>query len=240
MITKKSELTPLLEQCISTYNDGGLQACVSQFNDLILANKVRFPLLEYCAEVLFEQLPEQEHIPFCDKIEALKTEGGNVILGKLLQKRLPDHFRLSIDKATEYIAKAHVWYICDIIGERVYGYALRHQPRITIPEIERLSHHEANWVVRSLGAGAHYAIKKGLDKEHVSTIFKLLLSMANNRDKEIKQGIGWAAKTTAKFHPDLIEQYKSEIENTEKVARWFRTKIKIGLDRNRYAKGNRG
>ncbi|WP_185153703.1 DNA alkylation repair protein [Fulvivirga lutimaris] len=237
-ITKKSELTPLLERCISTYNAEGLDACVALFNDLILTNKIKFPLLEYCAAFLFDHLPTEDLISFCDKVEPLKTIGGNVILGIILQKRLPDHFRESIDKATEYIAKAHIWYICDIIGERVYGYSLRHQPEITIPEIKRLSKHEANWVVRSLGAGAHYAIKKGLEKAHVAIVFKLLLSMANTKDKEIKQGVGWAAKTTAKFHPDLIEQYKSEIENTDKVEGWFRTKIKIGLDRNRYAKGN--
>lgn len=237
-ITKKSVLIPILERCISTYHTDGLSACVTQFNDRILTNKIKFPLLEYCAAFLHDHLPPKDHIPFCNQIEPLKTIGGNVILGIILQKRLPDHFKESIDKATAYIAKAHIWYICDIIGERVYGYSLRHQPQKTIPEIERLSHHEANWVVRSLGAGAHYAIKKGLDKAYVSTVFKILLTMANTKDKEIRQGVGWAAKTTAKFHPEIIVKYQSEIDNTERVAGWFRTKIKIGLDRNRYAKRN--
>ena len=50
--------------------------------------------------------------------------------------------------------------------------------------------------------------------------------MANTNDKEVRQGIGWAAKTTAKFHPDLITYYKDEIDNKAKVANWFRKKLK--------------
>ena len=61
----------------------------------------------------------------------------------------------------------------------------------------------------------------------------------NSKEKEVRQGIGWAAKTTAKFHPDIIQQYQSEIHNQEKVANWFRRKIQIGLERHEYAKRNR-
>lgn len=58
--------------------------------------------------------------------------------------------------------------------------------------------------------------------------------MANTSNKEIRQGIGWAAKTTAKFHPEIINNFKDQILQTEKVKTWFRTKIRIGLDRGRY------
>lgn len=141
-------------------------------------------------------------------------------------------------KTTEYISKADIWYVCDIIGERVFGYALLHYPDKMLPEYKKLSSHPTNWVVRSLGAGGHYAIKKGLEKKKVQQLFKVLLTMANTNDKEVRQGIGWAAKTTAKFHPDLITYYKDEIDNKVKVANWFRKKIEIGLDRNSYAKGS--
>ena len=153
----------------------------------------------------------------------------------MCQKRLEDHYEESIQKATQYIADADIWYVCDIIGERVFGYSLLHQPEITIPVVQKLSNHPSNWVIRSLGAGIHYSIKKGLDKQNVNTLFQLLLSMANTKDKEIRQGIGWAAKTTARFHPEIIDQFETEIHNTEKVANWFRTKISIGLNRNNYA-----
>ncbi|MFK8036961.1 MAG: DNA alkylation repair protein [Crocinitomicaceae bacterium] len=167
-----------------------------------------------------------------------KTEGGNVILGKMLQNRLPNHFNESFKKATEYIADADIWYVCDIIGERVFGYALLTESEKSIPLIKELSKHNTNWVIRSLGAGVHYAIKKGLNKDNVKIVFRLLLTMANTQDKEIRQGVGWAAKTTAKFHPDIITFFQRDIDNTNRVANWFRNKISIGLNRNRYAKRN--
>lgn len=238
LITKKSEIKEILDKCFVKYTQSGLNSLISEIHISILSSKVKFPILEYCAEVIYEILPENQHILFCDNIQNLKTEGGNVLLGKILQKRLNINFKQSIEKATEYIADADIWYVCDIIGERVYGYSLLHQPQETIPELKKLSKHKTNWVIRSLGAGTHYAIKKGLDKENVKTMFNILLSMANTKDKEIRQGVGWSAKTIAKFHPDIIELYKSDIENTEKVANWFRNKIKIGLNRNTYAKRN--
>lgn len=237
-ITRKSEIKEIVEKCINKYRLEGLESCVKEVNETILSNRVKFPLLEFCAETLYEELAEEEHISFCDKIEALKTEGGNVLLGKILQKRLPNHFEESIQRAVAYIANADTWYVCDIIGERVFGYSLLHEPVKTIPEIKKLSNHETNWVIRSLGAGTHYAIKKGLGKKDVETMFNILLSMANTKDKEIRQGVGWAAKTTAKFHPEIIDFYKSKIENTEEVANWFRKKIEIGLTRYNYAKRN--
>ena len=235
-ITRKSDIQIHLDQCISAYHRKGINACIKELNQLILKRKVKFPLLEYCGKTLYQEIAKDEQILLCDQIEALKTEGGNVLLGIILQSRLPDHFKESIKKASVYIGAADIWYVCDIIGERVFGYSLLHQPAKTIPELRRLSKDSNNWVIRSLGAGIHYAIKKGLDQKNVATVFKLLLSMANTKDKEIRQGVGWAAKTTAKFHPDLITHFQNEIQNKESVANWFRKKIEIGLNRNAYAK----
>lgn len=238
MITRKSDLKPILAHCASIYSTEGMKALVSTVHEQILSHKVKFPLLEFCAETLFQTLPLPQQLTFCDQIEQLKTEGGNVILGFMLQLRLNDNFNESIDKATYYTSRAHIWYICDIIGERVYGYALLHFPKKAIPELQKLAHHRTHWVVRSIGAGIHYAIKKGLSATHVDTMFQLLLTLGNSKNKEIRQGIGWAAKTTARFHPQLIKKYTNEIENTEYVANWFRKKIEIGLQRHAYAQRN--
>jgi hypothetical protein len=62
-------------------------------------------------------------------------------------------------------------------------------------------------------------------------MFALLLSLSTVTDFHTKKGVGWAAKTIAKFYPDIISEYKAEIEN-EKVRQWFQTKIKIGLGRS--------
>ena len=237
-ITKKSDVKTLLGQCLNAYQKSGLTALISNVHQLLLMHKVKFPLLEFCAHTIYETLPSDEQIDFCDHIAQLKTEGGNVILGILLQRRLESHFQQSILKAKEYIILGEIWYVCDIIGERVFGYALLTQPDRTLPVIKKASTHPSHWVVRSLGAGAHYAIKKGLDKTFVKSLFALLLTMASTTNKEIKQGVGWAAKTTAKFYPDIIDHFQNQIHDTTHVAQWFRNKIEIGLNRNRYAKRN--
>ncbi len=238
VVTRKSEIREYLNDCLSAYTSKGLFACLMELEHQILNKKVKFPLLELCGTEFYKEIQKEEQINFCDKVEGLKTEGGNVILGIILQNRLTTHFDESIEKATEYISYANAWYVCDIIGERVYGYSLLTEPKKTIPEVKRLSKHPINYVVRALGAGVHYAIKKGMDKNNVASVFPILLSMANSKDKEIRQGIGWAAKTTAKFHPDIIEHFDEEIHHPDNVANWFRRKISIGLNRNKYAKRN--
>ncbi|MCB1585166.1 MAG: DNA alkylation repair protein [Xanthomonadales bacterium] len=238
IVTRKSEIKIYLQDCIDAYYDKGLSACINQLEKQILSKKVKFPLLGFCGHEFYKIIKNNEHIEFCDNIEKLKAEGGNVVIGIILQDKLSENFNQSFDKATEYISQANAWYVCDIIGERVFGYVLLTNPDKSLPIIKKLTKHPSHWVIRSLGAGIHYAIKKGLDKEHVISAFQLLLSMSNNTDKEIKQGVGWAAKTTAKFHPDIIEQFSEEVSNHQKIAAWFRTKIKIGLERNKYAQRN--
>jgi len=238
-ISRKPLVKEIIDDCLLVYQQKGTAALSHAIHHKLLNCKIKFPLLEYSAQLLFEKLTEKDQLLFCDQIETFKTMGGNVLLGIILQKRLTINFQESVDKTSEYISKADAWYICDIIGERVFGVSLLQYSQKTIPIIKRLSQHESQWVVRSLGAGVHYAIKKGLPKEEVEELFKLLLSLGNSKNKEIKQGVGWAAKTTAKFHPEIIANFKEEIENTEKVGQWFRGKIKIGLNRNLYAKRNK-
>ena len=238
-ITRKPIVKAIIDQCIDLYRKEGLVTLTNAVHLKLLSCKIKFPLLEYAASQLHEQLTEDDQLLFCDQIENYKTIGGNVLLGIILQKRLVLNFQESIDKASEYISKANAWYVCDIMGERVLGVSLLLSPQKTLLVFENLSQHDSQWVVRSLGAGAHYAIKKGLDKKSVVQLFLLLLSLGNSKNKEIKQGIGWAAKTTAKFHPEIITNFKAEIENTEKVGQWFRGKVKIGLNRNLYAQRNK-
>lgn len=232
-LTKKASVKVQLEKCIASYQELGIDSCVAVLQATILNKKVRFPLLEFCGRELYRVLPEGEQLEFCDRVEALKTIGGNVIIGILLQLRLSNQFETSLKKATEYIALAEAWYVCDIIGERVFGHALLYHTNDALPKMKRMTQHPSNWVVRSLGAGFHNAIKWGLDAQDVKELFSILLTLANHRDKEIKQGVGWAAKTTAKFHPKIITYFQDQIQNPNTTGNWFRTKVRMGLERNK-------
>lgn len=88
-----------------------------------------------------------------------------------------------------------------------------------------------------MGAGAHCVFKKGLEKKDVKKVFRVLIRMANSKDKdkdkEIGQGLGWTAKTTARFHSDLLEYFIEAKQNKKTVDNWFRKRIEIGLERHR-------
>ena len=237
VITRKSEVRSELEACTLVFQKSGIEALVHEVYERLLLRKVKFPLLEFSAREIFDLIPNKDQLSFCDKIERFQTIGGNVILGIMLQLRLKEHLEQSFEKAAEYISNSKEWYVSDIIGERVFGFSLLNWPDPVLPLLKKYANHENNMVQRSTGAGMHYAIKKGLDKAFTMPVFELLLSKASITDYEAKRGIGWAAKTMARFHPDVVKKYHQEIES-KSTGQWFRTKINIGLARNQYAKGN--
>lgn len=211
-------------------NAGAQTDLVSYVHKQLLGKKAKFPLLEFAAKELYKQIPEAEQTGFTDGIMQLNTIGGNVLAGIFLQLRLQAHMDESVGKAAAYIIYGNEWYVCDIIGERVYGYALLTMPDKMLPVLHELARHPDKWIVRSTGVAVHYAIKKGLKRQYIEPVFKLLLSLGNTTDFHTKKGIGWAAKTLSKFHPDVIERYRQHIDSSD-VKQWFRTKIKIGLGR---------
>ncbi len=208
----------------------GIYHLTEKLVDTVLAQKVRFPLLEFSAKQLYSAIPYHQHILLLDSIIAHKTIGGNVIAGIILQLRLKVDFSASLNKAVEYIIAGDEWYVCDIIGERVMGYALLTMPEKTIPFLKKCTKHANKWIVRCVGVATHYAVKKGLKKAYVEEMFRLLLSLSHLTEFHTVKGVGWAAKTIAKFHPDIISRYEMQI-NSETTRQWFHTKIKIGLGR---------
>jgi 3-methyladenine DNA glycosylase AlkD len=230
IITSKATVQTLVAEAIHLRDTEGEDAFMHYLHTSILRKKIRFPLLEYAAKELYKAIAQSEQLVTTDKIIALHEIGGNVLAAIILQHRLGSHFKKSIDKAAEYIITGNEWYVCDIIGERVMGYALLTMPEETIPVLRSFAGNEDKWIVRCIGVAVHYAIKKGLLKVHVDKVFGLLLSLSSTTEFHTKKGIGWAAKTTAKFHPEIIEKYKDEIA-AQQTREWFKTKVKIGLGR---------
>lgn len=230
-ITQKPKIKSGTDTCIDVFQKKGIEAFGKTVFTELLSKKIKFPLLEYSATLFFEVIPYKEQISLCDKIIELQTIGGNTIAGKLLQLRTEKNLNESFKKAEEYIIYGNMWYVCDIIGERVMGHSLLKQPEEVIPRLQKLAKHPNNWMVRTIGVATHYAVKKGLKKKDAETMFQLLLSLSNTTDFHTKKGIGWAAKTIAKFHPEIITKHHKAIYENPEVKQWFKTKIKIGLSR---------
>ncbi len=239
-ITRKSDLRIILSKAPKGESTVELEKLVEYLCSTALNHKIKFPLLEFIAEELFTHLPKHKHLIFCDLIFSKNTMGGLVIIGKILQLRLNVNAIESINKATHYISLADEWFICDIIGERVYGYGMRYYTETCFKTVKSIFTHTNRWVLRGMGAGCHFAIKRGLEENNVEQLFIELLKFGKSKDKEIRQGVGWACKTTAKFHPKLIQTHINHIEDDALIDNWVRRKIKMGLDRSKYVKDKNG
>lgn len=234
ILSRKSEIRVILTDLIQSYQGLGLEQLCVAFHEQLLQQKVKFPLLEFAAEEINKSINEAEQIPFCRQIASYQTIGGNVVIAIILKERLLEHFDESFAEAANFIAQGQEWYVSDIIGERVFGNGVLQSPNQALRCLEQFREHESTWVVRSIGAGSHLATKRGLSKEVAKDVFQLLLSLGNSKAYQVRKGIGWAAKTMARFHPDIIEAYRPEIAS-ETIGNWFRRKINIGLERHRHA-----
>ncbi len=233
-ITRTADLDAVLNPCLEAYQSHGLNQLIVEVNKGLLQTKIKFPLLEKAAHRLYRTLEHHHQLDFCQHLADLQSIGGNVLIGILLQNRSENDPGESIGKAAEYIAQGAQWYVSDIIGERVVGYNLLANPDITLTLLSQYGQHPSKWVVRSLGAGSHYAIKKGLPADYATKVFQFLITLAQAKDHHIKTGIGWAAKTSARYHPEMVLGHQQTIENKQLVGQWFRTKVRIGLGRRHY------
>ncbi len=233
-ITRKAEIKETLSYAIqaNAMDPAGLAEVL---HARLLSSKVKFPLLEYCGEVLFHEIPPHLHLELCEEISALKTIGGDVIIALVLRLQLAENVAEIFAKAAHFISLSGTWHATDIIGERVFGWGLLHHFDSAFDSLNGLKYSKDKWVVRSIGPGCHNAVKNGLQKAKVEKLFVLLLSLATAKEYHIKTGIGWAAKTIAKFHPEIVKAHDLENEN---IGQWFRTKVRIGLERYQYAQGN--
>ena len=89
VISRKPLVRAEVEASLLAYKSQDLSALIQELDERLLQLKVRFPLLEYASELLFEGIETEAQISFLDGISALQREGGNVILGKMLQLRNP-------------------------------------------------------------------------------------------------------------------------------------------------------
>lgn len=240
ILGSKQEALTQLNVFLSGTKAAGAQDLALGFITTFLNNKIRFPVLEFMSERLYNILPERDRLVFTDTVISARTIGGNVVAGKFLQLLLAAAYDTALNKAEEYILFGDAWYVCDIIGERVMGHALLTMPVETMAALREYSGRDNKWMPRCVGVATHYAVKKGLAKIHAERAFKLLLDNGGATGFHTKKGIGWAAKTVAKFHPDIISKHSARLDGAG-VKQWFKSKVKTGLGRSfKYATRGKG
>ena len=96
-ITRKSDLLPIAKKLVNCYENATEKAFWRTLEEEVLEHKVRFPLLEDLAIVLYRIIPEGELLKVTDKLVKMNYEGAYVIVGTLLaqlmKKDLPTAYR---------------------------------------------------------------------------------------------------------------------------------------------------
>lgn len=232
-ITSRKQIDPRLNQLAiisgAQTDSGKLSSDFwSLLDQEILSHKVKFPILEYAALALNKTLSSDQIGDLFERLAAAKREACYPIIGKLIQLRLKREIAAPFSQAIDHIIEADVWYACDIISERVFGEGLLENFEASYQQLLEMGSHQNMWIQRSIGISTHYATKKKLPKHQVEKLLFLMLDHGHKTQLYIKKGIGWPAKTIAKFHPDLIYKNEQRIKKT-KLSKWFQNKINIGL-----------
>ncbi len=228
-ITRKTDIKPIIHQAKASYLAGDRKHFWQTLELELLHHRVKFPLLEFVARELCCFVPPAEQLAIVDRLLALDYEGGYVIIGIILQERLPLNRPEAVQKAAHCIIEGNKWYVCDIISERVFGHGMLHDFEEVVGLIRPFLTHPNVWMQRSIGIATHYATKKGLRQEDVNHLFNLLLPLAASHQLHVKKGVGWAFKTIAKFHPELVRPRLDEILADTAVNAWCKNKLKMGL-----------
>ncbi len=228
-ITRKTEIREIFEPAKVAYQSAQKTEFWRILESDILAHRVKFPLLEYVGQELYQLLPHEQQLALTDKIVQHDYEGGYVLVGIILQQRLELNLAESFSKAVDYFIIGDKWYVCDIISERVFGVALLTHFDDSYEHLAAYTSHPNDWVKRSVGIAIHYATKKGLDQKKVALLFDLTRQQLTNKTLHVKKGFGWALKTIAKFHPDIVTPFQQQILTDPEVEQWYKNKLKAGL-----------
>lgn len=224
IITRKTEVRELLKQFEKYPYSRFLEAMDKE----ILRHKVKFPILEFIADSLFEAWEFELLLKLCDDVADLDYISSWPFIGKVFWKNLENDLELSFEKAKAYIIQGNEWHVCDSISERVFGNGLLLDFDRSYAQLKTMQGHSNEWIRRAPGIAAHFAAKRGIETDEARILLEMLLLQKNAPNIQVQKGCGWGIETIAKFHPGLALKYQRLIFDGETKA-WVVRKYKLGL-----------
>jgi 3-methyladenine DNA glycosylase AlkD len=187
----------------------------------VLDAKIPFPLLDEIGKLLGEtgKLDRSRYFRVFDDIVVTDKMGGYVIVGQTLAAFFETDLEEAIVKAREVVIKGKTWYVCDIVGDRVFGQALVKHFEPTIVILEDVTSLEEPEVRRSIGVGVHFFAKsKQKDIEGIRRLLSVLSNLVGDRRVFVVKGVGWGLKTIGIYQPEPIVEYLQETLQTTKIS----------------------
>jgi len=226
------EAMKVATKCINYFEAGNMEELWQTLNP-ILTTKIPFPQLDRIGLVFGKAAKSAplKYIELFDEIQEGNKMGGYIIVGKALSVLLDIDLRLCLSKAREYLIKGDRWYVCDILGERVYGQALLSNFEETLPHLGRFSRDQNRWVKRSVGVAVHSFVKRTPnDNERIKRLLELLSLQIEEKDNSAIKGIGWGLKTIGKYQPQLLEKYLRTTLGSKKISKLMLRKAATYLE----------
>lgn len=178
---------------------------------LVLAERTPFRILEKISMGIWQATGTNllgRIDDFIDDIAAHKTEGGWVVIGCLLRSRLDANMPAAFNRCHKYLTGAEIWYIADILGERVPGPALLSDFNPALKLLDPWRADPNRWVRRVVGVAVHFWTKRSsLDIDRAQRLLFLLEPMFEERNLDALKGVGWGLKTIGKYYPDLTTDW---------------------------------
>jgi 3-methyladenine DNA glycosylase AlkD len=220
-------------KCINAIGQDDKQAFWQVLNPVLDA-KVSFPLLDEIGKQLGQagKLGKRRYFAVFDSIIETEKMGGYVIVGQGLAQFFDADLEASVLKAKEAIIKGKTWYVCDILGERVFGQALVDCFDGALDVLEEMVAEENQAVRRSLGVSVHFFTKrKPNNVENLRELFvHLLLPLVEDKRVFVVKGTGWGLKTIGRYQPKLGLEFLEEILATKTVSKLMVRKATKYLD----------
>jgi hypothetical protein len=133
--------------------------------------------------------------------------GSWPVIGSVLGQSLSAGMEEPLVLAGDFVTCAGLWYVCDILGERVAGQALVRDQARGMELLAPWRSDACPWVRRAVGVAGHYWVKRcarSAPAAAVSALLDYLSPMRAERNSDAAKGIGWALKTMGRHRPEVV------------------------------------
>jgi hypothetical protein len=177
------------------------------------AQRTPFPLLECIGDTL-AMAPDEAVDGFLDHIASERNEGGWVVIGSALGTRLGRNPADVFAQCRDFVVRGDVWYVADILGERVPGPALLADFDHSLALLTSWREDPDRWVRRAAGVAIHFWAKRvrGAPGTHARAreLLGFLEPVFEEHDPDAIKGLAWGLKTLGKYYPDLTAAWLEE------------------------------
>ena len=170
------------------------------------AERTPFPFLERIGEAL-GTAPNEAVDVFLDHIASERNEGGWVVIGSALGTRLSRNPADVLAQCRDFVVRGDVWYVADILGERVPGPALVGDFEPSLALLTSWREDPDRWVRRAAGVAIHFWAKRSRGDAGSAARARELLDFLEpafeEHEPDAIKGLGWGLKTLGKYYPDV-------------------------------------